>query len=441
MLHIYKKLARVLGTFGLAAIVGLVAGCGGGGGGSGSSSSGGSTNGSTSNSGGGSTSIVATGPVSSTPATLASNQAAVVVSSVTGTPNLPMVSVTICQHGTSTCETIDNVQLDTGSYGLRLVKDTMLTALPTETVGGQSVAECASFADGFSWGSVRTADVQIGGETASNIPIQILGDVPQSEAGGSNNSCATGTLNDTLSQLHANGILGIGTAKYDCGTNCTSAPNDVYYGCTSSCTDLALSAVTQEVGNPVRFFATDNNGVVLNMPVVSSSGATSASGVLNFGIGTETNNTVPSSGIQTVTTDHFGDVSSASLNGSTYSDSSSFERAAFFDTGSNGLFFPDTSITLCAGGGGFYCPASAVSLQPSVTGFNTTTASISMSVQNAFDLVDGGGYAFNNLGGTADGLLAIDFGMPFFYGRTVYINYDPNTDGSLGTGTTAYVAF
>jgi hypothetical protein len=471
MLQIKKKLVPALGALGLAVIVGLVAGCGGGGSSSGSSTSstGSSTSSSSSTSGGStssssgssSTSVVASGAVSSTPATLASNQVAVLVSSgSTGAANIPMVSVQICVPSTSTCATINNIQLDTGSYGLRLTSqavnsanNTILSALPNVMVSGKAVAECAGFADGNTWGSVRTADVKLGGETATSLPIHILGDVAQSAAGGSNNACASGTLRDlpdgTSAGIGANGILGIGTAKYDCGTGCqTTTANNIYYGCTlssgtlSSCTDTAVPNA-QQVANPVQFFASGNtNGVILNMPSVGSSGAAiSASGYLTFGLGTRANNVVPVTGIQTFTTDHFGDVKSATLSGTTYTDST-LERAAFFDTGSNGLFFPvgNTGMRLCSDGSGFYCPSSATSLQPSVTGFNGATASISISIQNADALFNSGGFAFNNLGGSS-GLLAVDFGMPFFYGRTVYITYDTADSGVLNVGTTASVAF
>lgn len=459
MLQINKALARTLSAFGLAAIVGLVAGCGGGGGSSSTASttsSSGSTSGTTSGSTSGSSSIVASGPVSSTPASLATNQVAVLVSSAMGAANIPMVSVTVCQHGTSVCQTINNIQLDTGSSGLRLtssaLNSTMLNALPVETVSGQAVAECMGFADGSSWGSVRLADVKIGGESAtatSGMPVHILGDIAQSAAGGSNNACASPTtLHDTPFSLAANGILGIGTAKYDCGTGCqVTTNNDLYYGCTligstmSNCTDLAVPN-TQQVANPVQFFASGNsNGVILNMPTVGASGAISASGYLTFGLSTQANNAVPSSGIQTFTTDHYGDVKSASLSGTTYSDTSSTQRAAFFDTGSNGIFFPNTpGLAACSDGSGFYCPVSAVPLQPSVTGFNGTTASLAINIENWLNLRNGGGFAFSNLGGDS-GLLAVDFGMPFFYGRTVYFNYDTANSGTLNVGTTAYVAF
>ena len=446
MLRINGKWARALGAFGLAAAMAMVAGCGGGGGGGDSSTA---TTNSTSSTGstGSTSSTSASTVVSTTPTTLANNQVAVVVSTgvTSSAKNIPMVSVTVCAPGTSTCQTIDNIQLDTGSIGLRLASDavnsTLLAALPVETVSSQQVAECLSFADGNTWGSVRTADITIGQETASSIPVHIFGDLQQSAAGGTSNACASGTLNNTTAKLAAHGILGIGTAKYDCGSGsqgCTVSPNTTYFGCTTtagttSCGDLAVP-VAQQVANPIQFFASDNNGVVLNMPAVTASGAISASGYLTFGIGTETNNVQPS-GLQQLTLDHFGNAQSAALNGTSVT-------SAFFDTGSNGLFFTDSSISLCSGSTGFYCPAAAVSRQPSVTGYNSTTTSITVGVSNALTLFNSGNQAFNDLGGKFSSLsAAFDFGLPFFYGRTVYLGYDPVDATSFGSASAAYIAF
>lgn len=437
MLRVYSKLARSVSTFGLAAAIALVAGCGGGGGGNGSSAS--STSGGTSG---------------NTSSSSGSNQTPVVVSSgVNGNLNIPMVSVTVCVHGTNTCQTIGNIQLDTGSFGLRLASDalstSLLNALPTETVNSNVVAECFGFASGNSWGSVRTADVTLAGETASSVPIHILNDLPQSVAGGTNNHCASGTLQNTSQKLSAHGILGIGTAKYDClsiGTsNCTSTgvANDQYYGCTvngsgtvTSCTDLAAPLSTQVV-NPIQRFPTDNNGVIVTMPAVSSTGAASAAGLLTFGIGTRSNNVLPTASIQKLTVDHFGSAQGASLSGTPVS-------YAFFDTGSNGLFFTDSTITpQCTGSlAGFYCPSSTVTRQPTVTGYNGTSTLIAVSIANAATLLSSGNFAYGNVGGQVSGLsAAFDFGLPFFYGRTVYLGYDQQDTISSGTGTAAFVAF
>ena len=94
--------------------------------------------------------------------------------------NLGFVSVTICSPGSSTnCQTIDHIQVDTGSSGLRIIASVLSPglALPQQTdSAGNALAECAQFVDGFSWGSVRIADIRLAGEQASSVPIQLIGD-------------------------------------------------------------------------------------------------------------------------------------------------------------------------------------------------------------------------------------------------------------------------
>lgn len=446
MLRITSKWVRALGALGLAAAVVLVSGCGGGGGSS--SVSEGSTNSSSSGTGGSSTTgTTGTGGNGSTSSnggtTLAANQAAITVSSgLTGAaPNMPMVSVTVCVPGTSSCQTIDNIQLDTGSFGLRLASSAasaFLGSLPKETIGGLPVAECAGFADGFTWGYVHVADVKIHGETASSVPVQVLGELAQSASpGGFGNKCATGTLNNTPARLAANGILGVGTARYDCGSGCvTTLTNGFYYSCpsTTSCNNSVMP-LSGQVANPVNSFAADNNGIAITMPGISASGATSATGSITFGIGTNTNNALPTSGVGRYTTDHYGNLQSATLSGS-----GGF--AAFLDTGSNALFFLDASIPQCVSG--FFCPTSTVQRVATVTGFNGTTSTLTLSIANAQSLFNGNNgnnYAFNDLAGSLATIGDLDLGMPFFYGRTIYVGYDSLPSGNQGVASTAYVAF
>ena len=437
MLRITSKWVRALGALGLAAAVVLVSGCGGGGS---SSVSEGSSNSSSNGTVGTSTTGTAGGNGG---ATLAANQAAITVSSgLTGAaPNMPMVSVTVCVPGTTSCQTIDNIQLDTGSFGLRLASSAssaFLGSLPKETIGGLPMAECAGFADGFTWGYVHLADVKIGGETALSVPVQVLGELPQSASpGGTGNKCATGTLNNTPARLAANGILGVGPAHYDCGSNCvTTFANGAYYSCPGPAyCNNSVMPLSGQVANPVNSFATDNNGVLITMPGISASGATSATGSITFGIGTQANNALPATGAGRYTTDHYGDLQSATLGGS-----GGF--AAFLDTGSNALFFLDSSIPRCASG--FFCPTSTVQRVATVTGYNGTTGTLTLSIANAQDLFNGNNgnnYAFNDLAGRFATISALDLGMPFFYGRTVYIGYDSLPSGNQGAASTAYVAF
>src|ERR1700710_1991156 len=98
----------------------LLAACGGGGGDSGNSSGSSGGSGSGCSSGGVSSGMPNAQPIAST----ASNTVPITVGpGAQNFVNIPNVSVTVCAPGTSTCQTINNIQVDTGSYGLRLASD------------------------------------------------------------------------------------------------------------------------------------------------------------------------------------------------------------------------------------------------------------------------------------------------------------------------------
>jgi hypothetical protein len=80
-------------------------------------------------------------------------------------PNSICGSVTVCTPGTSTCQTISNILIDTGSIGLRLFSSAISVALTAETNSAkQLIGECEAFGSGNAWGSVSLGDVVIGGE-------------------------------------------------------------------------------------------------------------------------------------------------------------------------------------------------------------------------------------------------------------------------------------
>lgn len=418
-------------AFGVVLVASALAACGGGGGSS-SSSSGSSSSSSTTTS---------ANPNETPTSSSASNTAAIAVNTgVANVANIPTVSVTVCAPGTSTCQTVNNVQVDTASFGLRIVNtalnSTMLSALATvtPTSGSGELVECTQFADGYTWGSVRKATVQISGETASNINMQVIGDLSSSTVPSSCSSA--GTDESTASQLGANGILGIGVAPFDCGSACaSSAANSNYYACPSStstsCTQTAVAATTAggQVQNPVPNFSTDNNGVIVEMASVGSGGAATGSGTLVFGIGTQSNNTLSSSATRFLTSS-WGD-----LNNSTFN---STKVAAFFDSGSNGLFLTDSALAQCGGSYvGFYCPSSTTTLNATVQGASTTSSTITFNIANAETLYNSGNYAFNDLGGTNGSSTSLDMGLPFFYGRYMYYGIDQTASG----GQSPYVAF
>ncbi|HEY5102082.1 MAG TPA: DUF3443 family protein, partial [Steroidobacteraceae bacterium] len=269
-----------------------------------------------------------------------------------GDINMPFVSVTVCAPGSTTnCQTIDHVELDTGSYGLRILSSALDSslALPQEnTDTGGAVLECTQFADGFSWGPVKTADIQITGEAASSVPVQIIGD--PAFPGVPNTCSSSGPAEDTVATFGANGILGVGPFVEDAG---------LYYTCTSGiCTELSTLDLNLQVSNPVAFFAADNNGVIVQMPSVGTGGSGTLSGSLIFGIGTQSNNGLGSSTIYAV--DPNSGVFSVTYKNQAFDYS-------FLDTGSTANYFVDSSIPTCSSNS-FYCPSSTLSLSASVTG-------------------------------------------------------------------------
>ncbi|RQR53235.1 DUF3443 domain-containing protein [Burkholderia sp. Bp9126] len=369
------------------------------------------------------------------PAPVASNTVAITVDrGVANVINIPTVSVTVCAPGTSNCQVVNNVLVDTASYGLRLVSGAVsgvLGSLPVSTVGGGApLAECGKFVSTYTWGSVRTADLKIGGETASALPVQILGDLGTT---GVPTSCTNnGTAANTASALGANGILGIGPAPFDCGTTCTTttaAASNNYYACPNGNASCAVTLVplTQQVANPVHRFAVDNNGVIVQMPDISSGGQGSATGLLTFGIGTQGNNTLRASTVLTSTTT--GDVNATFLGGTV---------TAFFDTGSNAYFFNDSTQRICTRNTEFYCPASTVTYTATLTGQNGTQSQVSMPVANADSVFsNASAFAFNDIAGPFGTPGWLDLGLTHFYGKTIYFGMDRRSSG----GAAPYVAY
>jgi hypothetical protein len=412
----------------------LLAACGGGG-------SGGGTTGSSSSSSGGSVTLT-----NFTTVTIDAGPAALDVGTGAYTAtNVPYVSVTVCAPGsTSNCQTIDHVLLDTGSVGLRLeasvLNSTLLSAMTNETdTQGNSIGECYEFVNDYVFGSVRLADFTIGGESVASMPVQVIGDTTVGNNGNPPRSCSSsgGTNMNTVKLLGANGLIGVGTTVTDCGTTCTTANSSsgaIYYDCPGSgCSSVIARAANatapfQQLPNPVAAFATDNNGTILSLPSVASTGATSTTGTIYFGIGTETNNALGSASV--LPTDANGYVS-ATYKGTAL-------PYSFLDSGSTYYYFVDNSIPTCSSSAytGFYCPSSALSLSP-------TLAGVSGSVSAAFTLYNaetgpastasaqpGIGANPNVLSFSSPISNSFDFGLPFFYGRNVYTAISGRTAGS-----------
>jgi len=88
-------------------------------------------------------------------------------------------------------------------------------SLPLTSDGsGSTLEECLQFADGYSWGTVRTADLYIGSEIAYGTPIQVIGDAAAAPVPA---SCVMGPVENTVQAFGANAILGVGNFLTDCG--------------------------------------------------------------------------------------------------------------------------------------------------------------------------------------------------------------------------------
>jgi hypothetical protein len=432
-MHSAVKLKGWMQAAGAVVLVSVLAACGGGGGSSSSNNSPAALNGGS----------LPASPTQQPIAATATNTVPITVGQgVNSVINIPTVSVTVCPPGSTpnsaSCQTINNIQVDTGSFGLRLVSSvlnaSLANALPVSTVNsGEQLAECATFADGYTWGTVRTATVAIGGETTvTSVPIQIVGDLASSTV--PTRGCGSGSPENTVNDLGANGILGIGTAPTDCGATCanaaTAANYSNYFACPggTSCVRTAVP-LNQQVANPVASFATDNNGVIVQLPPVSNTGSPSANGTLVFGIGTQSNNALAAS--HTFATDAYGDLDNSVYNGTTLQ--------AFLDSGSNAYFFVDNSLALCGGTyAGFYCPSSAQTRSVTLAGQSSTTASVSIGILSASTLFgSSSNFALNDLAGQIGGSSSFDLGLPFFFGRYVYYGIDRTASG----GQAPYVAF
>lgn len=337
-------------------------------------------------------------------------------------------SVTVCVPSSSTCQTINGVLVDTGSYGLRLLSSAgggaLTLSLPQQNgPGGSPVAECAPFVSGYTWGPVKTADVSMASEQASNVPVQVIDPTFSTVPMECKNTGVP--ANNTLQTLGANGILGVGPFAEDCGSMCAQAGAGnpgLYYQCASSSCQVTAESVAQQVQNPVALFSKDNNGVIIELPALLGSAPT-LTGSMIFGIGTESNNAL--GGAEIFPLDSNGEFSTV-FKGKTYS--------AFVDSGSNALFFLDAATTGmpdCSNNSGFYCPSTTMNFSATTTS-GSPSATISFSVANANSLFGhGSNFAFANLGGPNAG--TFDWGLPFFFGRNVYTAIDARSTPK-GTG-------
>lgn len=359
-----------------------------------------------------------------------------------GAANIPYVTLTVCEPGSAShCVTIDHVFLDTGSVGLRILKSQVAgLALPAVTVPADGASttpagralECYPFVLGAVWGPLASADLKIAGEVAKSLPMQIIDDAtPMVDAAPA--SCvaaANGGLQNSVASLQANGILGIGMLAYDCGLSCSrgdySSGYTLYYSCPgptgSPCVPAAIPSGLQ-TQNPVVLFPVDNNGTVVALPALPDLGAGLVKGRLVFGIGTQANNQIPPAAKMI-----FVDANPVSASYLYFTTATGAARYvdSYIDSGSNAFFFDDLTLakgcqSSTASASGWYCPTSVARRSATLTDTFGTVAQVDYAVASADLLFGTPSVAFADLAGAAgQGVSTFVWGLPFFYGRSVF---------------------
>jgi hypothetical protein len=363
--------------------------------------------------------------------------------------NKPCVSVTVCAPTDPTnCQTINDILLDTGSFGLRIFKQSSASSLglpasftsllPPVPSGSGSLVGCVQFADGSSlWGPIQRAIVRLGGEPGANIPIQVI---DAGFAPSTGTECAVQSLVPYLgpdrTPIEAGfiGILGVGQFPQDCGAACTStAQNGMYYSCTGSgCTGTNVALVDQ-VQNPVAALPQDNNGVMVQFPFVPPGGIPATSGTMTLGIGTQADNDPGSPTI--LPTDDAGEFTTL-FNNLTFT-------GAFLDTGSNADFIPNVApgiLPPCSGANSeWYCPPRITVLSATLVGFGgSPSLPVTFTVNNALSLFGSSNRVFSDIAGTST--FGFDWGMPFHMGRKVLYGIKGRSVPALGA-TGPFVGF
>ena len=406
--------------------------------------------------------------------------------------NILYATVTVCSPtDTSHCVSIDHVQVDTGSVGLRvlasLVKDLGLPPLQIASSPDpvRNAWECFPFVIGGLWGANATAVVGLGRQFTSPVAVQLIEDNTDANAAlQAPDNCiaaADGNLLSSASSLGSNGILGIGSTNLDCGNVClqgsyaTDAQFVQYYSyapgstgkaqCASNmalCSSVVASVpVNLQVANPISNLQNSRyrDGVVLAMPAVGNPGAATATGELIFGVDSVVDanglsgNTVPSGvtkvqlGADTNNLPAYLSITTQLMHGA----SPQTFIGSYLDTGTNGIFFTDSSsaaLPLCAASS-WYCPAGLTTLnaflwdggkaQPTQ---NSPWVSVPVQFQigNAEALFSTSNTAFSGAAGTAPltstgqpDTTSFAWGMPFFYGKKVYMSIWDITSGSGAT--------
>jgi hypothetical protein len=335
-------------------------------------------------------------------------------------------NIKICAPGsTANCQVIDHVIVDSGSDGVRVassaIKSALLKAMPYVTSGGKVLTECETYVDSYTYGPIKKADIYIGGKSAKNFPLQIFG-VPGFPTPGSCSSQG-GASTNTPASFGGNGLVGVAFDLTD---------YSLYYNCAGNGTGCVLNTTYAGIPNLVSKFSSDNNGVVMTFPAVSTSGSgPTVMGSLIFGVGTKSNNKPPSKTTALLNDD----------NGEFNLVLGTNKVKAYIDSGTDDLVI-NGPYAMCAGGSagdGYYCPSANTAVSMGVSSYNKSAVAyhVGYTVGNATKLLLKNDVAYNDLAEPAGSSSAAGFdyalGLSTFFGRTMYFVFE-GRNSSLGAG-------
>jgi hypothetical protein len=182
----------------------------------------------------------------------------------------------------------------------------------------------------------------------------------------------------------------------------------------------------------VYVLSADNNGVMVVLPGLPNGtlSASSLTGSMVFGIGTQANNTTTgASAMRLNFAPSYGYVVSTTVARSPYS---ATMVNSFLDTGSNGLYFGTSTalpLLVCSTAPDFYCPSGTAFFSATLSGSTGSARNVSFAVNpatgsSASALFSSGDPVLPTLSGPSGDASQFVWGLPFFYGRTVFIGFE-----------------
>ena len=326
--------------------------------------------------------------------------------------NRLVVNLTVCAPGTDRCATIDDIMLDTGSTGLRLETSAVPPDLRLPTFPGPHglpLAECLRFVADDAWGPLYRADMTLGGMTAADLPIQIIGDAPEAQP----DSCPRSDVQPT-----ANGTLGIGPQLTDCAGACEQNPAQPgVFECTADrCLPVpGRVAPAYRLPNPVTRLPEHNTGVVIDLPPAPPGGTDAVVGTLTLGVGTSDNNRLGPAAV--VRLDGAGRFTTL-YEGMAYPDS-------YLDSGTETYIVPDARLPRCSALPWAFCVSPERTLQAAMVGLDRSPVPTAFRIgdyatirQHRFGAADSLAVA------AGPGSKTFVWGAPFFLGKRVSVLID-----------------